>query len=530
MLDKQIPVLIVGGGSVGLATALFLADQGVETLVVEAQDGPSEHPRATGLGPRTAEILRAFGLQDAVDAVCVDMIEGGLGKIAVRTLAETDFATLPSIAPMRRISGQDDVSPGRVRGICPQHRLDSVLLPAARERGATVRYSTRLESFTQDATGVRARLSDGSTVRADYLIGADGVRSGVREQLGIGVSGPGALGNPMMSMLFHTDLTSYLQGRQFVTCNVENPGVRGMLVTVDGAKEWILHVECDDAADAFSNDRCRTLIHAAIGDPAPDVQVISVLPWRPRGLIADRFQHGRAFLIGDAARAVPPLGAFGLNTGIADGHNLAWKIAAVHAGRAGSGLLDTYTTERHPVAQMVLDQAVRRLPDPRLHWGTGPEIAAARHAADVLNAPVVQLGYRYNSTAVIDPAPELPSTEDVSLDLDGTPGSRLPHRWLDLNNARISTLDLIGPHFTLLTASPQWEAAARKVAESHPSELSVQRIPAGDWSTATGINQTGAVLVRPDHFIAWRSAGPTADPVTDLIQVLDRVSAQPDRS
>ncbi|MFF2550321.1 FAD-dependent monooxygenase [Nocardia sp. NPDC058058] len=525
MADMRIPVLIAGGGSVGLATALFLADQGVETLVVEAQDGPSAHPRATGLGPRTVEILRGFGLQEAVDAACVDMVEGGLGKIAVRTLAETDFAALPSIAPMRRISGQDEVSPGRVRGICPQHRLDSVLLPAVRERGAVVRYSTRLESFTQDATGVRALLSDGSTVVADYLIGADGVRSGVRDALGIGVSGPGALGNPMMSMLFHADLTSYLQGRQFVTCNVENPGVRGMLVTVDGAKEWILHVECDDAADAFSNDHCRNLIHAAIGDPAPDVRIVSVLPWRPRGLIADRFQTGRVFLIGDAARVVPPLGAFGLNTGIADGHNLAWKIAAVHAGRAGSALLNTYATERRPVSELVLAQALRRLPDPRLHWGTGPEIAAARHAAGVQNAPVVQLGYRYNSTAVIDPTPTLPSTEDVSRNLDGTPGSRLPHRWLDHNGAKLSTLDLIAPTLTLLTANSSWATAAREVSHSHPSGLTVHRIPPGEWSTATGIGALGAVLVRPDHFIAWRSAGQHAEPEADLIRALDQISA-----
>ncbi|MRH90562.1 2,4-dichlorophenol 6-monooxygenase [Nocardia sp. SYP-A9097] len=529
MTDKQVPVLIAGGGSVGLATALFLADRGIESLVVEAQDGPSAHPRATGLGPRTAELLREAGLQEAVDAVCVNMTDGGLGKIYVRTLAETDFAALPLVTPLRRMWGGDDISPGRVRGLCPQHRLDSVMLPAARERGAVVRYSTRMESFAQGSNGVRVRLSDDSIVRADYLIGADGVRSGVREAVRVGVSGPGALGNPMMSMLFRADLTSYLQGRRFVTCNVDNPGVRGMLATVDGAKEWILHTECTEAVDAFSEDECRSLIRAAIGDPTIDVEIVSVLPWRPRGLVADRFQVGRVFLVGDAAHAVPPLGAFGLNTGIADGHNLAWKIAAVHSGRAGAALLDTYTAERRPVAQTTLDQAVRRLPDPQLHWGSGPEIAAARQAAGVLNAPVVQLGYRYDSAAVIDADLKLPSTEDLSLNLDGSPGSRLPHRWLDHDGHRVSTLDLVGPGFTLLTASRHWQRAAQSVAESHPAGLSVHRIIPGDWSTTAGIGDTGAILVRPDHFIAWRTPESPTSPAAAIIRALDRISAQSTR-
>ncbi|WP_405495043.1 FAD-dependent monooxygenase [Nocardia sp. NBC_00511] len=526
MMQTRIPVLIAGGGTVGLAAALFLSGKGVDALIVEQQDGPSPHPRATGMGRRTMEMLRAEGLQDAVNAVCVNMT-GGLGKIYVRTLADTDFDSLPVPAHQTRLGDGGDDSPAVVRGTCPQHRLDSVLLPAIRERGVELRYSTRLESFTQDADGVEATLSDGSVVHADYLIAADGVRSEVRTALGTEVGGPGPLGKPMMSIMFRADLTPYLRGHRFVNCTVDNPAVSGLLVTIDGANEWILHVECTDAADEFTPARCLELIRAAIGDDTCEVDVVSALPWRPRGQLAQQFRVDRVFLAGDAAHTVPPLGAFGLNTGIADAHNLAWKIAAVLRGEAGESLLETYDSERRPVAAMTLDQAVRRLRDPRLHWDNTPEIVAARQAAGVIHAPLVHIGYRYDSAAVIDPQPELPSTEDVSLALDGTPGSLLPHRWVHHHGRRVPTIDLIDG-FTLLTPAENWARAAHEAAHELGVALTVHRIPAadGDWAGAVGIDEDGALLVRPDHMIAWRSTMLPTHPRGLLIDVLGAVLAR----
>ncbi|MEC3956535.1 FAD-dependent monooxygenase [Nocardia sp. CDC153] len=528
MTENKIPVLIAGGGSVGLATALFLAGKGVPTLVVDRQDGPSPHPRATGVGRRTVEIFRAEGLQEAVNAVSVDLA-GMRAKVAATTLVETDFTKLTTPEPVRVPSSIQDEpeSPGILRGTCPQNYLDSVTLPAALERGAVVRYSTRLESFTQDESGVRAVLSDGDIVHADYLIAADGLRSDVRAALGIGVTGPGPIGNTNMSMLFRADLTPYLQGRRFVSCNIDNPAVGGLLVTIDGAKEWILHVNGEARVDTFTEARCLELIRAAVGDPALEAEVVSVLPWRPQAFVADRFRDGRVFLVGDAAHAVSPLGAFGLNTGIADGHNLAWKIAAVHEGWAGPDLLDTYDAERRAVATMTLDQAVRRWPDPRLHWENTPEIAAARRAAGVLNAPLVHLGYRYDSAAVVDPQPELPDTEDVSLVLDGTAGSRLPHRWMDHHGQRMSTLDLVSG-MTLLTADETWARTAHEVGAALSLDLTVHRIPASEteWLRTVGIDASGVVLVRPDQFIAWRTTGVPADPETVLTDVIERILAR----
>jgi hypothetical protein len=243
------------------------------------------------------------------------------------------------------------------------------------------------------------------------------------------------------------------------------------------------------------------------------VEVLSILPWQVRGAVADEFCRGQVFLAGDAAHVIPPVGAFGMNTGIADAHNLAWKLGHVVAGHAGPSLLETYETERLPVARTVLDQSLLRLADPSLHWQTGPEGRRRRAATGALNAPVIHLGYRYDSAAVLDASPSLASTEDVEQDLDAAPGSRLPHRWLSRDGERISTLDLVDYRFTLL-AGPKggrWLEAFMQVVERLGVPAAGHQL--GDQLTDSaetardmlGIEDSGAVLVRPDGFVAWRA-------------------------
>jgi 2-polyprenyl-6-methoxyphenol hydroxylase-like FAD-dependent oxidoreductase len=551
MADDEREVLIAGGGTVGLAAAALLACRGVRALVVERRSGPVTHPRATGVGQRTAEILRQLGVQQQFDEACVDLSRS-VGSITAETLAAATAEAgadqvQRSLPPRSQIVTQlsNEVGPAVPRGICPQDRLDRILAAAARDHGAQIRYATELTGFQQDAEGVTARLRQpggSAQVRCQYLVAADGAGSLVRDRLRISSEGPGWLGGPLINIYFTADLSPLTRGVQFVTCTVTTPAAPGVLITIDGADHWVFHTSYDpetgeQPAD-FSAPRCRDLLRAATGMPDLETRILDVLPWRVTGRVADRFQQGRVFLAGDAAHVIPPMGAFGMNAGVADVHNLAWKLALVLGAAAAPGLLDTYQAERRPVAMFTMHQAMLRLRDPRLHWDRSTAMAGARAAVGAANAPVVQLGYRYDSAAVIGSQPVLPSLEDVTADLDGTPGSRLPHVWLRRAGRRLSTLDLLGTGFALLTgpdgAAWQWAADSAGIPVTvhriaGPSQAGPSRPepgladPDGRWPAAAGRSPAGAVLVRPDGFIAWRVPVAPADPAAALRQAASRL-------
>jgi putative polyketide hydroxylase len=364
-------------------------------------------------------------------------------------------------------------------------------------------------------------LSDGRAVRAEYLIGADGVNSTVRPALGIGTTGPGEVGGTTMNILFDADLVGHFGAMPTMT-EINRPDAPALLLSV-GDRRWVLHVPVPEGEGPLSDERCAAAVRTAIGDPDVPVDIVAALPWRATVRMADRFRAGRAFLVGDAARAVSPLGAFGLNTGLADAHNLAWKLAMVRAGQAGDRLLDTYHDERHAVAELVTRQALLRWENPRLHWD--PAAAEERAAAGAWNGPLVTMAYRYASSAVVDPVPDLPSTEDLAAALDGAPGSHLPHRWVDGSGE--STVYLGASRFAVLTgpAGEEWCEAARKTAAARDMDLRAVRL---DERTASALGLGGgdALLVRPDGFVAWRSSGGAADR-TVLDDVLAAVTGRP---
>ncbi|GLW63960.1 FAD-dependent oxidoreductase [Actinomadura rubrobrunea] len=527
------PVLIVGGSLVGLSTALFLGKHGVPSMVVERNQGLSPHPRARGVNARTMELLRWAGIEDELRAMpSAKALAENSGIIAAESLAGRELGALKEGYHRDTGAPDDDGWLGATGWcLCHQHEVEPLLREHAARHGADLRFGTELVDLEQDAGGVTAVLRDRAggerRVRARYLVGADGAGSLVRRLLGVESDGPGALGH-FLNIRFRADLTGPLRGRRFVMCYTINGSSRSGLLPVDNAVEWLLHVPYDpDRAAEFTPERCVELVRAAAGVDDLDVTIDGVASWESAGRVARSFAVGRVFLVGDAAHVMPPTGAYGSNTGIQDAHNLAWKLAAVLRGQAGPRLLDTYAEERRPVAEATVEQAVLRSKDrPRLAGGPQPP-PDPRIQPD----PVVTFGQVYRSAAV---DPDGSAGDSVwEPEPSGRPGTRAPHVIAKRDGKLISTLDLYGDRFVLLAGpeGAEWADAAARAAEKIGLDVAAHvigrdvRTTAVDLCAAHGLTPGGAVLVRPDGFVAWRRADAPQAPgaVDDMTALFDRL-------
>ncbi|MFF0964472.1 FAD-dependent oxidoreductase [Streptomyces sp. NPDC003703] len=536
--DHRVPVLIVGGSLVGLSTSLFLGRLGVPHLLVERHSGTSHHPRGRGNNVRTMELLRTAGVEDAVKDAA-SLLAGNHGILQTPTLVgdagEWLFKHIDPGGGMARFSPTGWC-------LCSQNDLEPVLLDSARALGGDLRYSHEMETFEQDADGVTATVRDRATderytVRADYLVAADGPRSPVRHRLGIGRSGPGDL-FANVSVTFRSKLLADVVGdRRFICCYLTHPEADGALLPVDNKEHWVFHApwhpEHGESLDEFTEERLQRHIRRAIGAPDLDVEITGKASWRAAERVADRYTDGRVLLAGDSAHEMSPTGAFGSNTGIQDAHNLAWKLAAVLGGWAGPGLLDTYDSERRPVATATSARAsARSVEHSHPGFAPAPGIGGGKRGG-ILN---VVLGYRYLRGAVVG-ADDSQDVVPDALRLTGEPGTRAPHLWVRHDGARVSTLDLYERSLVLLSdarSTTDWHTAARRVAETTGIPLVSYRFgtdltpeappapdtPAPDWAAAHGTTPDGAVLVRPDGFVAWRTRTPAPDPRTTLRETL----------
>src|SRR5262245_459341 len=518
------PVLIAGGGLIGLSSAMFLAQHGIPSLAVERLRAGSQLPRAAFFHMRTLEMFRAAGIEDEVREQSRKEFEPEGALIIMDTLAGKKLADIiPSLN-----EGVDALSPCR-RLFVTQPGLEPILRRRAEAAGAKVLDGYEAVGVEQDHGGVTLTVKNVETgserkLRGQYLIGADGAHSRVREALGIPVDGRGVFSNSI-TIYFHADLRAQLLNKQLSVVYVNNAVLGGFFRMDKDCLSGFLAVNtvgdpkkdpkaASDAAADISEARLIEFVRAGAGIPDLPVKIDGVARWRATSDVARKFREGRAFLAGDAAHLMPPNGGFGGNTGIHDAHNLAWKLALVLKGIAAPALLDTYETERKPVGKFTVEQAYTRYVT-----RTAPYLGA-KDFEPPANDFNIELGYLYRSPAIASEGQD-DKLHDDPRETRGRPGSRAPHVWLELDGKLVSTIDLTGGSFLLLAGAEgePWCAAARAAAsrfkglelETYCVGTALLRDPDLRFQEAYGLSSAGAVLVRPDGFIAWRSKSSAGD-------------------
>jgi 2-polyprenyl-6-methoxyphenol hydroxylase-like FAD-dependent oxidoreductase len=528
MGHEDVPVLIVGGSLVGLSTAVFLGHHGVPSLVLERHRGTAIHPRAALVNQRTMETYRAVGLEEQIEeAAAREFVQNG-AIVSVDSLGGKELDWY-----FRFINeGVEELSPSR-RVFITQIGLEPVLLGAAESAGARIEYASEAVSVEQDADGVTAvvRPRDGGperTVRSRYLVAADGAHSPIRERLGIRQLGHGSFSDSI-TIYFKADVSRLMGDRNLSVVYVFGPRLQGFFrFSIDlQAGFLVVNSTVDDdgtrsvrIGEDMSEATCVRYVREALGDPALPVEIENVQRWSASAEYAERLREGRVFLAGDSAHVMPPTGGFGGNNGVQDGYDLAWKLAYVLDGRAEESLLDTYDAERQPVGAFTTEQAYTRYV-----LRLDPSLGKDALQPIVPEAPV-ELGYRHRSAAILgaddDDAWEDPATPS------GRPGFRAPHVPVTVGGAERSTLDLFGRDFVLL-AGPDgegWCVAARAAGDSLGVPVRAHVIGTdvtdadGRLDACFGTGPAGAVLVRPDGFVAWRASASHPDPEDELNRAL----------
>ena len=503
-------------------------------MLIEKHDSTSWHPKTRNFNTRTMEIARGWGGAVYKRLRSIDTPPGWKSPIRfTRTATGEEFGVIES----KGFEGPGpDVSPA-LPIMSSQELIEAILLDAVRASGMVdVRFATEATRLARGggpgdetvALEVRSRAGGAAeTLTAPALVAADGSASLVRGELGVELEGSMELSH-IVNCYFRADIERHLGDRKGVLFFVMNEHATGVLQPLDGAGRWLcqIAVSPDDwSLDVFTHERARAWIRGAVGVDGLAPEVLSLGLWKLNATVAERFVQGRVLLCGDAAHQFPPTGGLGVNTGLQGMHNAMWKLAWFVRGLAGWPLVATYETERREVAQRITSQSLQNSINVQMI-----NAAAARGAEGVLGAEQVvtesrrygnhhgvEFGIDYQSPAVVPDGTQPPAVADSYSDYapSATPGARAPHVWLGRPDARLSTLDLFGTGFTLLAGpgGDAWRAATAEAQRQVGVPIDGYRIGApglhdlGGFAEAYGIGAEGAVLVRPDGHVAWRSAG-----------------------
>ena len=429
--DARYDVLVVGAGPAGLTTALAATRSGARVLVVDRHAGTTIFPKATGLRPRTMELMRTWGLEDEVRVGSQDLkVAGAIQSVLTGPVLQEFPIAAAEPEVLARMSPTDFA-------VAPQDHLEPVLLGQLLGLGGEVRFGVRAHHLVQHDDGVTVRVQAAQradeTIEARWVVGADGADSTVRRLAGLDVQVLGDEG-AHLSTVFRADLARHITADRYALHMVIDR--EDMLVFVPAGTDgrWMfdrpLHPERGETAAEWTEVRTVAGIRAAAGVPDLEIEVLGTFPWSFAAAVASSIQAGRVFLVGDAAHRTTPRGATGMNTGIADGHNLGWKLGWVARGLAGQSLLATYEEERYPVG---LHNALASL-----------EAFSPGRSHDLSH----DFGVVYASSTIQLQA-HAPATENGAV-VEATPGARAPHAWVTHAGQRRSTIDLFEGRLTLL--------------------------------------------------------------------------------
>ncbi|MFJ5552958.1 FAD-dependent monooxygenase [Streptomyces sp. NPDC093225] len=535
------PVAIVGGGPVGLVLALLLDHHGVASTVYDAAPSVAAEPRGSTHGARTMEHYRRLGLAPRVRELG---LPGG-HSAGITFFTRYDGHLLAHLPH----PGADEVraataaAPRTHQVPEPMHRANQMYVERLLREHAgtrpriTLRYGHRVTALAEEADAVALTVEGPAgrdVVRAAYVAGCDGGQGLVRRTLGIAYAGEGSLDQDVLgrrATAAHLRVPGmyrrFLRDRAGWSNWVVNAELALNLIALDGDDQFFLLTSSADPDDP-DDSRVADLVRRAAGTDL-DVEVLSRRAWTPgAALVAERFGSGRVWLAGDSAHLFTPNGGFGMNTGVDDAANLAWKLAGAVQGWGGPGLLPSYEAERRPVAlrnttaARELNIGLGAIERPaELEADTAEGRAARARTAKrlaeygqlTLDTLGVQLGARYDGSPLIAAAGDTPPPDAfTTYTPSGVPGGRAPHLWLDDERGPGSSLfDLLGPGFTLLSLCPvhSGTAAVEAAARAAGVPLSVVRV---DDGAARELYGRDLVLVRPDQHIAWRGNRAPRDP------------------